>query len=351
MTSDHAQSTRVAQRGTTINQSVRMVESTELPEVAYKGQIVYLTDLDCLSIYDGAAWQQVGNVGELDFSVTYVGPVAPTGVNDGDHWLDTATQTLYTWNGSSWETAVGLNDVTDYELAPQAVTDKHTIIGAVFKTSVSGNRIQMRNDGTGGVIEGYTDSGEASPSKINPGFSGGRPTLQLRAGSQTATPGGTLLLYGDNGGNRKAEINCDTDVAGNLSCTQQFFIGDASAAGSGTAAEIGADGRVKKITSSRRYKDDIEDLELDVHQALKLRPRQYKDKVTGTKLAGFVAEEAAELGLDRWVGIRSEDKKPESFRYMEWTAVLQKVCQAQQRELNELKLRVTVLEKQVGRQP
>jgi hypothetical protein len=326
-----------------------MVESYELPEVSYKGQIVYLTDLDCLSIYDGNAWQ---NVGDDSFSVVYVGPSPPPDPQIGDQWLDTVSGTLLTWDGSQWTDSIGTDDVTEEELAPEAITDKHTIIGAVFKTSESGNRIQMRNDGSGGVIEGYSGiGGEVSPSKVNPGFSGGRPTLQLRAGSQTATPGGTLLLYGDNGGNRKAELNCDTDVAGDFTTTQKLFIGDASPAGSGTAAEIGADGRVKKISSSRRYKDDIEDLELDVHQALKLQPRQFKEKVSGTKLAGFIAEEAADLGFERWVGRRSEDKKPDSFRYGEWTAVLQKICQQQQRDIAELRHRVGVLEAQVGRQP
>ena len=319
------------------------------------GSCIFVSDMDQLAIQmpgvstDG--WQYIGAPSE-DFSITYVGPTPPADPDVGDHWLDTNDHTLYTWNGSSWETAVGQDDVTEYELASEAITDKHTIIGAVFKTSESGNRIQMRNDGSGGVIEGYSGvGGEVSPSKVNPGFAGGRPTLQLRAGSQTATPGGTLLLYGDSSGtNRRGEFNCDVDVAGDLSCTQKLFIGDASAAGSGTAAEIGADGRVKKISSSARYKDDIEDLELDPHQALKLRPRQFKDKVSGTKLAGFIAEEAADLGLERWVGRRTEDKKPDSFRYAEWTAVLQKICQAQQRDINELKHRIGVLEKQVGRQ-
>ena len=172
MSPEQAQNPRIAQRGTSKNQAIRYVTSDELPEVAYRGQLIFVTDMDQLAIQmpgvstDG--WQYIGAPSE-DFSITYVGPTPPADPDVGDHWLDTADHTLYTWNGSSWETAVGQDDVGEYELASEAITDKHTIIGAVFKTSESGNRIQMRNDGSGGVIEGYSGiGGEVVPIQGQP---------------------------------------------------------------------------------------------------------------------------------------------------------------------------------------
>jgi hypothetical protein len=176
----------------------------------------------------------------------------------------------------------------------------------------------------------------------------------LRAGSAiggSAGGGAAINLYGDGPGAIDPWIwlRNDTTVTGSLTADQLYA--SSAPTGTGTVCVLGASGQIKYQTSSARYKDDIEDLELDVHQALKLRPRQFKDKATGEKLAGFVAEEAADLGFERWVGRRSEDKKPESFRYQEWTAVLQKVCQSQQRQIDELKHRITTLESMVGRHP
>jgi hypothetical protein len=311
-----------------------------------------------------------------------VGPVAPSSPQVGDHWQNTTNGQLLTWDGSSWVDTIGPDQITNVEIAADtvtaneiaantitageiqadaittnelsanAITSKHTITGAVFRTSISGNRIVLKNDGTGGVLQGDTGNGEASLSQLNPGFSGGRPTMQLRAGSMTGTPGATVLLYGDNGGNRLATINCDTEVSGDLTASQSLWsLSIAGDSGTLPHAVWGASGQLKKQTSSARYKDDIQDLELDVHQLLKLRPKQFKDKVSGAKGVGFIAEEAADLGLERWVYRRPEDKKPESFGYAEWTAALQKICQKQQRDIDELKHRITTLERMVGRQP
>lgn len=330
------------------------MESTDLPEVAYRGQLIFVSDMDQLAIQmpgsGGDGWQYIG-APSSDFSITYVGPSPPPSPDVGDQWLNTTDGTLYTWDGSGWTDSIGTDDVTEVELAPEAITDKHTIIGAVFKTSESGNRIQMRNDGSGGVIEGYSGvGGEVSPSKVNPGFTGGRPTLQLRAGSQTALPGGTLLLYGDSSGtDRKAEINCNTEVSGDLTATQSLWsLSIAGDSGTLPHAVWGASGQLKKQTSSARYKEDIEPLEMDVHTLLKLTPKQFKDKVSGAKGVGFIAEEAADLGLERWVYRRPEDKKPESFGYVEWTSALQKICQSQQRQIDELMHRVATLERMAG---
>ena len=366
------------------------MDSSQLPEVAAKGQLIYLSDLDCLSIRmpgesgSGAGWQHIGDVSEYPFAITYVGPIPPAHPNQGDHWLNTANGQLLTWSDDEgWVDAIGGDQITNIEIAADtitateimagtitaseiaadaitvdkldanAITSKHTITGAVIRTSASGNRLVMRNDGFGGVLQGTTDSGEASYSQLNPGFAGGRPTIQLRAGSMTGTPGGTLLLYGDSSGtNRRAEFNCATEVAGDLSCTQQLTVGDQSPTSDSSLqhAVWGGSGVLRRFTSSARYKDDIEDLDVDVHQALKLRPRQYKDKFDGVKSVGFIAEEAADLGLDRWVGRRKEDNKPEAFSYLAWTAVLQKVCQQQQRDIDELKHQVATLQRMVGRQ-
>ena len=53
MTYDQAQGARIGQRTSPENPGVRLCTVSELPEVAYRGQIIYLTDLDVFNVYDG----------------------------------------------------------------------------------------------------------------------------------------------------------------------------------------------------------------------------------------------------------------------------------------------------------
>jgi len=99
--------------------------------------------------------------------------------------------------------------------------------------------------------------------------------------------------------------------------------------------------------SSRRYKDDVEDLEVDVDQVLALVPRKFrmKDEVKehgddAPVRVGFIAEEAHELGLTQWVSYNA-DGEPEAFDYPTF-------CVAQQAALVELNARVAALEAKVN---
>jgi hypothetical protein len=102
MAYDHAQSPRLGQRGSIETTSVRMFAGTEIPEAAWRGQIIYRTDTQGLQVFNGKAWEDVvsGYFGQL----TYVGPVMPeTGV-ENDLWYDSDDgYKLYIHNGSIWE--------------------------------------------------------------------------------------------------------------------------------------------------------------------------------------------------------------------------------------------------------
>lgn len=118
----------------------------------------------------------------------------------------------------------------------------------------------------------------------------------------------------------------------------------------GAAANLTIDfttGAVKASVSSRRYKDDIEDLEADVDQVLALVPRRFRMKDEVEELGddapvrvGFIAEEAHELGLTQWVSYNA-DGEPEAFDYPTFSV-------AQQAALVELNARVAALEAKVN---
>jgi hypothetical protein len=107
--------------------------------------------------------------------------------------------------------------------------------------------------------------------------------------------------------------------------------------------------RLRLISSARRFKTNIEPLELNeghVEKILALEPRIYDriDDETGdlTPEVGFIAEEAEELGLTPWVIYK--DDEIFSFDYFKFSAVAhQGVLRQHHREIVELKAEVAAL--------
>lgn len=112
-------------------------------------------------------------------------------------------------------------------------------------------------------------------------------------------------------------------------------------------------GEVKRSTSSRRYKRDIAPAEVDVEAALKLIPRAFRSKAEvesegdeAPLRVGFIAEEAADLGLAQWVDYDKDG--PESFSYPLWVVALQAIVRDQQARIEALEARVAALEPPTG---
>lgn len=108
-------------------------------------------------------------------------------------------------------------------------------------------------------------------------------------------------------------------------------------------------GEVLRSTSSRRYKRDIEDADLDPETLLQLRPRQFRSRAQVDELGdeapmhvGFIAEEAADLGLHLFV--TSDEEGPEAFEYATYVAGLQAVVRHQAAQVAALTARVVALE-------
>jgi hypothetical protein len=101
-------------------------------------------------------------------------------------------------------------------------------------------------------------------------------------------------------------------------------------------------GRLLLLTSSRRYKENIKDLE-DSSWIHSLRPVSFKpkDKTEGNKtILGFIAEEMAEVsGAEELVNI-GNDGLPHSIDHMQLLAPIIKELQNQRREIEELKKQI-----------
>lgn len=140
------------------------------------------------------------------------------------------------------------------------------------------------------------------------------------------------------------DVQINPDVAGG----KTVAIGHQTTA---NAANVHMDtsGRVYRSTSSRRYKQDERPADIDTSAVLALQPRVFRtvDEVDEEGEAapthvGFIAEEAADLGLEHWVG-RDDDGEPESFAYSQFCVAQQAVIQAQQAQINDLAEKVSAL--------
>lgn len=107
-------------------------------------------------------------------------------------------------------------------------------------------------------------------------------------------------------------------------------------------------GAIYRSTSSRRYKQDIEDAVIDPAAVLQLRPRTWRDRLevaadptTTQRYIGFIAEELDELGLNEFVTY--DEDGPESISYDRLAAALIPVVRTQQEQLDDLQRQVDEL--------
>ena len=141
----------------------------------------------------------------------------------------------------------------------------------------------------------------------------------------------------------------DGDIVLKVPAGKRVFVGHETTA-SGANCFINTDGTIWRSTSSLRYKQDVTPAEVDTEAVLALQPREYRAKAEVAELgddapthAGFIAEEAADLGLEQWV-VRDDDGEPEAFNYSQFCVAQQAVIQQQQQAIESLTARLDALE-------
>lgn len=108
--------------------------------------------------------------------------------------------------------------------------------------------------------------------------------------------------------------------------------------GGNTPAEIGNGGLIKRGTSTRREKSNIETYVPDVEAFLGLQPRTFTrndDGPGGRTYVGFIAEEVADAGLEELI-YRDSGGEPAGIFLAEFTTVLLSIVQDHHQRLAEL---------------
>lgn len=151
----------------------------------------------------------------------------------------------------------------------------------------------------------------------------------LEATGGTATVKGSAGLTLDSGGQVLIK-----------SATSRVFLEHATTSSAANCV-IGTGGLIERSTSSRRYKQDVEDLVVDVKDVLKLRPRTWRDRLevagdpdASTRYVGFIAEELDDAGLTPWV-LYDAEGRPDAIAYDRLVAAVVPVVQDQQRRLDD----------------
>ena len=119
--------------------------------------------------------------------------------------------------------------------------------------------------------------------------------------------------------------------------------------GTGTPVLIDANGQLGTISSSARFKDEIQDMGEATEGLLKLRPVtfRYKAQPEGRKQFGLIAEEV-ETVMPELV-VCSPSGEAETVLYHEMPAMLLNELQKQQRQIQELKSELSALREVIGR--
>jgi hypothetical protein len=126
--------------------------------------------------------------------------------------------------------------------------------------------------------------------------------------------------------------------------------------GGTTGASIDNLGNVIRTTSSERYKQDIEPLQVNYEDLLSLEPKRFKFKTEAGEdqnaryYAGFIAEEVAETSLTDFVSYTTDEdgnKIPDGVYYAELSTALLSAIKHQDQLIKSLTDRVKALEDKV----
>jgi hypothetical protein len=161
------------------------------------------------------------------------------------------------------------------------------------------------------------------------------------------TTGSNNIMIGHDGKNTDSGIIRIGDFQ-----TAAFIAGISGNTITGTAVVVDANGQLGvEGASSRRFKEDIEDMGDASKGLLQLRPVTFHYKKAdqgGSKPLeyGLVAEEVAEVYPD--LVVRGKDGEPESVRYSKLPAMLLNELQKQDETIRKLEARLAALEAQLA---
>lgn len=222
-------------------------------------------------------------------------------------------------------------------VASGSYAGNYEFYGLVVQGTTGDEVFQALVDPTDGSAAVYIGSPQWQATGPRPLFYGGLDGLWLSASSS-----GAVTIMGG------AAVNGADSLV--MSAVDGIFLQNLPTSASAANAVLDpTSGQLSRSTSSRRYKTDIADAGLDAEILLELTPRRFRTKAEVTEHGddapehvGFIAEEAADLGLEEFV-TRDVDG-PEAFSYATYVTGLQAIVRHQAQQIADLTTRLERLE-------
>jgi hypothetical protein len=255
-----------------------------------------------------------------------------------------------------------------------------TLTGGLLRTAASGQRMEISQDLSGGVLRFYRGLSGETPGFINPLISGAStPGLVLSTGETSALGEAAVISMTAGAAIGQVQIFGYTSIQGSLfvnggleitdlldmnghSVTEAFNVlasnivsgktlNQTTPGSTSSAANVfmNGSGDLVKSTSSRRYKTDITDAVIDTEAVLQLRPRTFTrpgDDDPEHVYLGLIAEEVHDLGLHPLVQYDDEDR-PDGIDWWAVSVAQQAVIQSQQGEIADERAARIALQAQV----
>ncbi|WP_408895950.1 tail fiber domain-containing protein [Nocardioides sp. R1-1] len=167
----------------------------------------------------------------------------------------------------------------------------------------------------------------------------------LRASGLFEASGGTAKVHGITGLFLTAGPTGQVQIG--LGGNAGVFIGHGTTS-SAANARLEDNGLLSRVTSSLRYKAEVEDAEVDPAAVLQLRGRTWVDRrdegdPDAKRHVGFIAEELHAAGLSEFVEY-DDQGRPDAIQYDRMSVALLAVVKSQQAQLDAIAARLDALE-------
>ena len=279
--------------------------------------------------------------GSFEGAVIIGGAIATTRYPSSDGGIHLATSTgLRGWDSSGTQTFQLDPNTGSVSISARLYATNSQNRGVILipTTSAGGGGLWFTDDGTGSsnaasIWRSNYDPNSAEPLNIR-GANGGH--VHVRGGLQV-TRGGLIS---------EVSVTSYGDIYGEGSLTVRR---PGSTSGSANA-QYQSNGRLRMITSSRRYKKNIAYWNPEASRVLALQPRQWQhsdpaepENIDERWYVGFIAEEVDELGLKGLVRYEGDGKggwRPEALNYDRFAAAQQVVLRDHDARIIELEAKI-----------
>ena len=183
-----------------------------------------------------------------------------------------------------------------------------------------------------------------------------RATGVVSLGLQSRDSSDTKINFGDNGDGDVGIINYAHNINAmifTVNASERMRIGSTGSLNvmgvyndtttSSANVNVASDGHIRRVVSSRRYKNTINDATHGLKELLTLRSVTYKGNNEEFLVGGLIAEEVHDSGLTEFVEY-DDDGKPDSLAYSNMVSLCIKAIQELSAKVDTLEARIATLE-------